>query len=118
VSQCASDAGERYAGIAAGRLDDEVARLEQAALVAAAYDVQRHAVLYTAGHVEILGLAVKDAPLPTKTKLHGQHGGVTHQAREAIEAAFDVGDEQWKPPGIMIRRWRLQQSRESQTAST
>jgi hypothetical protein len=102
MSQRPSDSGERNAGVAARCLDDEVARRKQTPLMAAAYDVQGHAVFDAAGHVEIFGLAIEDALLSVEAKLHNQHGRIAYQARETIQAAFDIGDEHRKPPGARV----------------
>ena len=82
VAERPADAGDRDAGVAAGSLDDRSARLEHAPLVATPDDVQRHAVLDAAGHVQVLGLGVDRAGLAAKLALDREDRRVADQVAE------------------------------------
>ena len=63
--------------------------LEGAPLVAAAEDVKGHPVLDAAGHVEVLGLGVDDAPLAVEAQIDGQEGRVARPVSKSVQARFE-----------------------------
>src|SRR6185369_3417030 len=71
------------AGIAAGSFGDRSSRLKQLSLVTDAQNVQRHAILDAARHVEVLGLRVHDARLPPEFAANGQKWRVPHKMRQS-----------------------------------
>ena len=101
---------EGDARVAARRLDDHRARLERPSLVAASEDVIGHPVLDAAGHVEVLGLGIEDAPLPVEAEIDGQEGGVAGPVAQTVQTRFEdffVGHG----PAIIIERFRHRQRR-------
>src|SRR6202158_5692473 len=89
---------ERDAGIAAGGLDQGVARLDEAAALGAEHHRERRAVLYRAGRVVALQFGEKDIGGLPRNALQAHEGRV---ANEVIERGAHKGDENEKP-----RAWR------------
>ena len=88
VAEGPADGREGDAGVAARRLDDRRARLEDPPLVAAAEDMIGHPVLDAAGHVEVLGLGIEDAALPSMLKSMASRGVLPIQCPSPFKRAL------------------------------
>ena len=81
-----ADHGEPDAGIAAGRLDDGLARLQGAAALAFLDDVERQPVFHRGGRIEELGLHV-DRPAVDAEIVDADRRGVSDRVENAVEEA-------------------------------
>jgi hypothetical protein len=87
VFRAAASAADRDPGIAAGRLEDRRPRIQQAGFRTLPEDVQRHAILDAAGHVQVLGLGVQSPPLTPVGEIDYQERRVADETGETVEPA-------------------------------
>ena len=80
-----SDSGEGDARVAAGGFGDDVAGLNFFLLVGGAQNVQRHAVLDAARHVQLFGLGVEDALFAAIAKMNPEKRRVPGEAPQGME---------------------------------
>ena len=86
IALLGADHGEADAGVAAGRFDDGLARLEGAAALALFDDVERQAVLHRGGRIEELRLRI-DGRVAHAEIVDPDRGRVADRVEDAVEKA-------------------------------
>ena len=86
-----ADRGKGDSGVSAGGLDDQAAGGQGPALVGLAQDVEGHAVLDAARHVQVFGFGVKDPPLSAEGEFDLHERRVADQAGQLGDLLFLIG---------------------------
>ena len=85
MPQRSANRRERDAGIAAGSFCNCVAGLNVTLLISPFENVKGHPILDAAGHVEVLGLGIDDAFLPTEGEANGEQGRIADHVLQLFE---------------------------------
>ena len=86
--QRTAERGHGDTGIAARRFGNHIPRLQRAARIAAAQDVQRHAVLDAAGQVVVLSLRIDDPALALPAQMDGQQRRAPNHPRQRCQTGL------------------------------
>jgi hypothetical protein len=98
MPQGPADGAKRDARVAAGRFGNQISLLEGPPRIPLLQDMECHAVLDAAGHVQVFGLGINDALLAAEHKFDGQKGGIADQRRQFANPALGFLAHGMNPP--------------------